>query len=126
LSILEFGRYLRGVWPHVGAEPLRADRSSGFDRRRQSRDLVRLVRLARTLVVQEAVLGHVWKHTGRVFAVDVGEVLQDDPDDPMRTAIREIMGVFAQRERGADISWSASGRSLSPLIPATGFSSLFP
>jgi len=61
--------------------------------------VARLDRLARTLVVQEAVLGHVWKHTGRVFSVDVGEVLQDDPDDPMRTAMRQMMGVFAQLER---------------------------
>lgn len=61
--------------------------------------IYKLDRLARLLTVQEAVLAQVWRHGGRVFAVDGGEVLQDDPDDPMRTAIRQMMGVFSQLER---------------------------
>jgi DNA invertase Pin-like site-specific DNA recombinase len=73
--------------------------------------VARLDRLARTLVVQEAVLGHVWKHGGRVYAVDVGEVLQDDPDDPMRTAMRQMMGVFSQLERGMIAARLRSGRA---------------
>ena len=36
----------------------------------------------------------------RVFTLDAGEVQQDDPDDPMRTALRQMMGVFPQLERG--------------------------
>jgi DNA invertase Pin-like site-specific DNA recombinase len=59
-----------------------------------------LDRLARSLTVQEAALGHAWKAGGRVFTTDAGEVQQDDPDDPMRTALRQMMGVFAQLERG--------------------------
>ena len=57
----------------------------------------RLDRLARALTVQEAVLALVWRDGGRVFTVEDGEVLEDDPDDPMRTAIRQMRGVFAQR-----------------------------
>lgn len=62
--------------------------------------VAKLDRLARQLTVQEAVLAQVWKSGGRVFSVDVGEVLQDDPDDPMKTAFRQMMGVFSQLERG--------------------------
>jgi DNA invertase Pin-like site-specific DNA recombinase len=31
--------------------------------------------------------------------VDDGEILQGDPDDPMRTALRQMNGVFAELER---------------------------
>ncbi|MGW7754481.1 recombinase family protein [Streptomyces violaceusniger] len=58
-----------------------------------------LDRFARTLVVQEAILAQIWKHGGRAFTADTGEVHPDDPDDPMRTAMRQMMGVFAQLER---------------------------
>ena len=54
-------------------------------------------RLARQLHVQEAILAQVWAADGRVFEVR-GEVLQDDADDPMRTALRQIQGVIAQLE----------------------------
>lgn len=60
----------------------------------------RLDRLARRLTVQEAILAMVWRTGGRVIAADDGEVLQDDPDDPMRTAMRQVQGVFAQLDRG--------------------------
>lgn len=59
----------------------------------------RLDRLARKLTVQEAVLAQVWKLGGRVFTVDAGEIVADDEDDPMRTAMRQMMGVFAELER---------------------------
>jgi DNA invertase Pin-like site-specific DNA recombinase len=61
--------------------------------------VARLDRLARTLTVQEAVLSRVWTHGGAVFSADVGEVLADDPDDPMRTALRQMQGVLAQLDR---------------------------
>jgi DNA invertase Pin-like site-specific DNA recombinase len=35
-----------------------------------------------------------------MFTADMGEVLRDDPDDPMRTAMRQMAGVFAQLDRG--------------------------
>jgi DNA invertase Pin-like site-specific DNA recombinase len=74
--------------------------------------VARLDRLARSLTVQEAVLAHVWKHGGRVFSVDSGEVLQDDPDDPMRTFIRQVMGAAAQLERATIVSRMRAGRRL--------------
>ena len=37
-------------------------------------------------------------------------MLEDDPDDPMRTAIRQMRGVFAQLERGLIRQRMAKGR----------------
>ena len=56
-------------------------------------------RLARSLTVQEGILAHVWNAGSLVFMVDSGQVMQDDPDDPMRTAMRQMAGVFSQLER---------------------------
>jgi DNA invertase Pin-like site-specific DNA recombinase len=61
--------------------------------------VARLDRLARNLSVQEAVLAKVWDLRCDVYAVDLGLVARDDPDDPMRTALRQMVGVFAQLER---------------------------
>jgi DNA invertase Pin-like site-specific DNA recombinase len=59
-----------------------------------------LDRLARLLHVQEAVLAQVWQADAKVFSIeDRGEILEDDPEDPMRTAMRQMRGVFAQLER---------------------------
>jgi DNA invertase Pin-like site-specific DNA recombinase len=55
-------------------------------------------RLARSLTVQEAALVQVWNAGGKAFAVDQGEVLEDDPDDPMRTFIRQVLGAVSQLE----------------------------
>jgi DNA invertase Pin-like site-specific DNA recombinase len=60
----------------------------------------RLDRLARELHVQEAALAHVWQAGGEVYEATNGVVLQDDPDDPMRTFVRQVMGAAAQLERG--------------------------
>jgi len=70
----------------------------------------RLDRLARALTVQEAILALVWREGGRVFATDSGEILQDDPDDPMRTAIRQMQGVFAQLDRATTVKRLRAGR----------------
>jgi DNA invertase Pin-like site-specific DNA recombinase len=72
----------------------------------------RLDRLARSLTVQEGTLAKVWGMGGRVFSVDLGEVPEDDPDDPMRTALRQMVGVFAQLERGMISSRMRAGRQL--------------
>lgn len=61
--------------------------------------VARLDRLARSLTVQEATLGLVWRRGATVFSADTGEVHSDDPDDPMRTAIRQVMGTFAELDR---------------------------
>lgn len=59
-----------------------------------------LDRLARELTIQEAVLAFVWAHGARAFSADHGEHLEDDESDPMRTALRQMRGVFSQLERG--------------------------
>lgn len=59
-----------------------------------------LDRLARQLTVQEAVLSYVWALGGRAFTADHGEHLEDDESDPMRTAMRQMRGVFHQLDRG--------------------------
>ncbi|WP_116946935.1 recombinase family protein [Jiangella endophytica] len=61
--------------------------------------VARLDRIARQVTTQEAVLAAVWGNGYRVFAADHGEIPQDDPDDPMRTAMRLMAGVFAQLDR---------------------------
>jgi DNA invertase Pin-like site-specific DNA recombinase len=71
----------------------------------------RLDRLARALTVQEASLAIVWRDGGRVFAVDSGEILQDDPDDPMRTAMRQVVGVFAELDRRMVVKRLRDGRT---------------
>jgi DNA invertase Pin-like site-specific DNA recombinase len=72
----------------------------------------RLDRLARLLTVQEAVLAQVWALGGTCFSVDTGEILRDDPDDPTRTALRQMIGVFAQLERGMISARMRAGRRL--------------
>jgi DNA invertase Pin-like site-specific DNA recombinase len=61
--------------------------------------VARLDRLARRLHVQEAALAHLWRGGASVFAVDSGEAMRDDPEDPMRTAMRQMVGVFAELDR---------------------------
>jgi DNA invertase Pin-like site-specific DNA recombinase len=72
----------------------------------------RLDRLARDLSVQEGMLVWVWKHGGRVFACDAGEVVQENPDDPMRAAMRQTMDVFARLERDMVAARMRAGRRL--------------
>ena len=80
--------------------------------------VARLDRLARALHVQEAILAVVWKPRrandpdsgGRVFSADQGEVLRDDPDDPMRTTIRQIVGAFAELDRKLVVKRLRDGR----------------
>lgn len=72
--------------------------------------VARLDRLARRLHEQEAALAHVWGSGHRVWSADAGEILRDDPDDPMRTALRQMMGVFAELERGMIRSRLRAGR----------------
>jgi DNA invertase Pin-like site-specific DNA recombinase len=70
----------------------------------------RIDRLSRRLTVQEAVLAEVWKAGGRTFTVDGGEVPQDDPDDPYRTFVRQVMGAAAELERGLIVARMQGGR----------------
>jgi DNA invertase Pin-like site-specific DNA recombinase len=72
--------------------------------------LYNLDRLARTLHVQEAVLGQVWASGAKVFTVEDGEVPEDDPTDPYRTAMRQMRGVFSQLERAVIRARMEAGR----------------
>ena len=67
-------------------------------------------RLARELTVQEAVMSYVWALGGRVFTADDGEQLEDDPRDPMRTAMRQMRGVFHQLDRAMIVKRLGEGR----------------
>ncbi|UQX87116.1 recombinase family protein [Jatrophihabitans telluris] len=70
----------------------------------------RLDRLARSLTIQEGLLAVVWKNNGQVHTADDGEVMKDDPSDPMRTAMRQIVGVFAELERAMIVKRMSDGR----------------
>lgn len=72
--------------------------------------VARLDRLARHLTVQEAILAEVWSLGAEVHTCDLGPVQQDDPDDPMRTAIRQVVGVFAQLDRALTVKRLRDGR----------------
>lgn len=72
-------------------------------RRREADGVVvyRLDRLARDLIVQETLLAEVRKLGGEVFSTSAAETgyLSDDPDDPSRTLIRQVLGAVSQYER---------------------------
>jgi DNA invertase Pin-like site-specific DNA recombinase len=53
----------------------------------------------------------VWRSGGRVFALDHGEILCEDTEDPYRTAMRQMMGVFSQLERGVIVARMKTGRA---------------
>ena len=57
-------------------------------------------RLARELHVQEAALDRAWRAGGSVFETFDGEIPRDDPNDPQRTFLRQVLGAAAQLERG--------------------------
>jgi DNA invertase Pin-like site-specific DNA recombinase len=96
----------------VGDRPGLAEALTTVEDRADGLAVYKLDRLARALTVQEAILAQVWKHGRRVFTVDLGEVLRDDPDDPMRTAMRQMVGVFGQLERAMIASRMRAGRHL--------------
>jgi len=74
--------------------------------------VLRLDRLARSLTVQEAALVQAWRAGARVFTTESGEVLADDPEDPMRTFVRQVMGAAAQLDRAMIASRLRAGRKL--------------
>jgi DNA invertase Pin-like site-specific DNA recombinase len=80
------------------AESLEALRS----RSAQGIVVYRLDRLARDLVLQEQLLAEVRRMGGEVFSTSAAEAgyLRDDPDDPSRKLIRQVLGAVAEYERG--------------------------
>jgi DNA invertase Pin-like site-specific DNA recombinase len=72
----------------------------------------RIDRLARELHVQEAALARAWsagEHV-RVYEAVEGEVQRDDPDDPQRRFLRQVMGAAAELEKGMIRARLAGGR----------------
>ena len=61
----------------------------------------RLDRLARDLILQETLLAEIAGLGGQVFSTFAGEqdVITDDPEDPSRRLIRQVLGAIAQYQR---------------------------
>lgn len=84
----------------------RAALPEAFDvlRKRSASGMVvyRLDRLARDLVLQETLLAEVRRLGAHVFSTDGGEAgyLDDNPDEPSRRLIRQVLGAVAEYERG--------------------------
>jgi len=72
----------------------------------------RLDRLARDLIIQEQLLAEVKRAGGRVFSTSASEgaYLEDDPGDPSRALIRQVLGAVAQYERSMIALRLRSGR----------------
>jgi DNA invertase Pin-like site-specific DNA recombinase len=69
-----------------------------------------LDRFARKLTVQETTLALVWRAGGRVFTATGGEVLCEDPDDPSRNLIRQVMGAVIEYEKGMAVMRMRHGK----------------
>jgi DNA invertase Pin-like site-specific DNA recombinase len=74
----------------------------------------RLDRLARDLIVQETLLGEIKRLGAAVFSTSAAEAayLTDDPDDPSRKLIRQVLGAVAEYERSMIALRLRSGRRL--------------
>jgi len=72
----------------------------------------RLDRLARDLVLQESLLAEVRRMGGQIFTTSAGEAgyLADDPDDPSRKLIRQVLGAVNEYERAMIALRLRSGR----------------
>jgi len=68
-------------------------------------------RLARELHVQEAALDRVWRAGGAAFETFDGEIPRDDPNDPQRTFLRQVLGAASQLERGMIAARLRRGRA---------------
>jgi DNA invertase Pin-like site-specific DNA recombinase len=73
--------------------------------------LTDLGRLSRKLTIQEGILAKVWSLGGIVVTVETGIVPKDDPEDPMRTAMRRMAGVFFQLDRAMVVKRLRNGRA---------------
>jgi len=72
----------------------------------------KLDRLARDLIVQETLLAEIRRHGGQVFSCMAGEdgYLADDPNDPSRRLIRQVLGAVSEYERSVIALRLRSGR----------------
>lgn len=74
----------------------------------------RLDRLARDLMLQEQVLAEFWRAGGDVWSCSKAEaqyVVRDDPGDPSRKLIRQVLGAVAEYERAMITLRMSSGRA---------------
>lgn len=60
-------------------------------------------RLARNLMVQEALLRRAWDLDAEVHEADYGVIPEDDPDDPTRTFVRQMLGAVAQLDKAMTV-----------------------
>ena len=60
-------------------------------------------RLARNLMVQEALLRRAWDLSIEVHDSDYGLIPEDDPDDPTRTFVRLMLGAVAQLDKAVTV-----------------------
>jgi DNA invertase Pin-like site-specific DNA recombinase len=74
----------------------------------------RLDRLARDLVLQEQLLAEIWRMGAQVFTTSAGEAgyLSDDPEDPSRKLIRQVLGAVSEYERDMIVLRLRAGRRL--------------
>lgn len=73
----------------------------------------KLDRLARSLMVQESILADIWKSGASVVPCVEGERLYcqpDNPDDPSRALIRQVLGAVAAYERAMIRARLVAGR----------------
>jgi DNA invertase Pin-like site-specific DNA recombinase len=72
----------------------------------------RIDRLARELHIQEAALAQAWSagEQVRVFEAVEGEIKRDDPDDPHRRFLRQVLGAAAELERGITVARLRAGK----------------
>jgi DNA invertase Pin-like site-specific DNA recombinase len=72
----------------------------------------RLDRLARDLIIQETLLAEIRRMGGDVYTTSAAEAgyLADDPDDPSRKLIRQVLGAVAEYERSMIALRLRSGR----------------
>jgi len=72
----------------------------------------RLDRLARELVVQEQILAEIKRMGGQAFSTSDAEAgyLTDDPNDPARKLIRQVLGAVSEYERSMVALRLRSGR----------------
>jgi DNA invertase Pin-like site-specific DNA recombinase len=74
--------------------------------------VARLDRLARDLVIQEQILAEIRRLGGEPFSTSDAEAgfLMDDPDDPARKLIRQVLGAVSEYERSMVALRLRSGR----------------